>query len=90
MGFAMRESIKILSNDSVTDKMIDQYKDDYDNFAWFVSYAPADKPRIVVVSLIFQGGHGGYAGPIARDVIAEYLGVNKEYEKVSINNKLMQ
>ncbi len=26
--------------------------------------------------MIFQGGSGGYAGPMVRDIIAEYLGLN--------------
>jgi len=42
--------------------------------AWFVTYAPADDPRIVVTVLVEHGGHGGSAAaPIARDVVAEFL-----------------
>ena len=44
---------------------------------WFVAYAPYDKPRIVVVALVEQGGFGaGSAGPIVRDVLAEYFHIN--------------
>lgn len=49
----------------------------YDDFAWFVSYAPADDPEIVVASVLFQGGTGSNAGPMARDLMAEYLGLNR-------------
>ncbi|TCO79983.1 penicillin-binding transpeptidase domain-containing protein [Marinisporobacter balticus] len=87
-SLAMRKAIKDLSNGKITDKVLDQFKDDYDNFAWFVSYAPSDDPQIAVVSLIFQGGHGGYAGPVAREIIAEYLGLNKEYDKIELKNTL--
>lgn len=60
-------------NPNMTIKRINQYKDQYDPFAWFVSYAPADKPEIAVVTLLFQGGHGGFGSAIARDVYAEYF-----------------
>lgn len=60
-------------NPNMTIEKINQYKDEYDPFAWFVSYAPADKPEIVVVTLLFQGGHGGYGSAIARDIYAEYF-----------------
>lgn len=48
----------------------------YDDFAWFVGFAPYDEPEIAVAALIFQGGSGGYAGPMVRDIMAEYLGLN--------------
>ncbi|WP_129596862.1 penicillin-binding transpeptidase domain-containing protein [Anaerophilus nitritogenes] len=88
-GMAMRKAIKDLSNGRITDATLDQYKPDYDNFAWFVSYAPSDHPQIAVVSLLFQGGHGGYASPIAREIIAEYFGLNSdEYDKIQLGNTL--
>lgn len=40
--------------------------------AWFVSYAPADRPRYVVAVVVSEGGTGGQtAAPIARDVHEE-------------------
>ncbi len=50
--------------------------DTYDDFAWFVAFAPYDDPEIAIATVIFQGGSGGYAGPMVRDIIAEYLGLN--------------
>ena len=42
--------------------------------AWFISYAPAEEPKIVVVVLAENGGHGGTtAAPIARKVMDYYL-----------------
>ena len=42
--------------------------------AWFVGFAPAYNPRIVVAALIEHGGSGGRAaGPIARAVMDDYL-----------------
>lgn len=62
-------------NPDLTDADINGFKDTYDNFAWFVTYAPADDPQIAVVSMIFQGGSGGNAGPVTREIIAKYLGL---------------
>jgi penicillin-binding protein 2 len=42
--------------------------------AWFVSYAPADEPRIAVAVLVENMGHGGsWAAPLARQVIEAYV-----------------
>ena len=43
--------------------------------AWFIGFAPYDKPRIAVCVFVEHAGHGGdVAAPIARQVIAKYLG----------------
>ena len=56
--------------------------------AWFVGYAPADNPKIVVCVLIENIGSGGkFAAPVAREIIREYLGVKpKEPEVVDTLN----
>jgi len=42
--------------------------------AWFIAYAPADKPRIAVSVLVENGGFGAQAAaPIARKVFDHYL-----------------
>jgi penicillin-binding protein 2 len=42
--------------------------------AWFIAYAPADKPQIALAVLVENGGHGGgTAAPIARKVLDYYL-----------------
>lgn len=42
--------------------------------AWFIAFAPADKPRIAMAVLVENGGHGGgTAAPIARKVLDYYL-----------------
>jgi peptidoglycan glycosyltransferase len=44
--------------------------------AWFVAFAPADDPRVVVAVLVENAGTGGsVAAPIARQVIAAALGL---------------
>lgn len=77
-GTIMRQAIKKLSDNNISNEKIDSFKDEYDNFAWFVSFAPYEEPEIAVVVLLFQGGHGGYAAPVAREIIAEYFGLNNE------------
>ena len=47
--------------------------------AWYIAYAPADKPRIALAVLVENGGHGGTtAAPIARKVFDYYL-LGKEH-----------
>jgi penicillin-binding protein 2 len=47
-----------------------------DDYAWFMGYAPADAPEILVVALIEQGGHGSsVAAPMVRRVMEAYFGV---------------
>lgn len=42
--------------------------------AWFIAYAPAETPKIALVVLAENGGHGGgTAAPIARKVLDYYL-----------------
>ncbi|MEO8330990.1 MAG: penicillin-binding protein 2 [Gallionella sp.] len=42
--------------------------------AWFIAFAPAEEPRIALVVLAENGGHGGgTAAPIARKVLDYYL-----------------
>jgi penicillin-binding protein 2 len=45
-----------------------------EDHAWFVAYAPADRPQIAVAVVVEHGGHGGAAAaPVARKVIEESL-----------------
>ncbi|MGI1691533.1 penicillin-binding protein 2 [Thermoanaerobacter uzonensis] len=49
-----------------------------DNYAWFVGFAPYDKPQIAVVAVIYQGGAGSYAAYVARDIFDAYFGLSKD------------
>lgn len=46
------------------------------NHTWFVSFAPIDKPQIVVVAFLEKSGGygGGNAAPVVRKVIDHYFG----------------
>lgn len=50
-----------------------------DDMAWFVGYAPAEKPKYAVVVVLEQGGGGGsVAAPAARQILAAALGEKVE------------
>lgn len=43
--------------------------------AWFVGFAPAEDPKIVVVALVEHGGHGGSASaPLVKQVMEAFFG----------------
>ena len=44
--------------------------------AWFVGFAPFDDPEIAVVVMTENGGSGSYNCEVARNIIAEYFGMN--------------
>lgn len=55
--------------------------------AWFVGFAPYNDPEIAVVVLVENGGHGNYTAEVARDIIAEYFGMNMDANEVRENNE---
>lgn len=71
----MREALLQLGQGLVDNDMINAYRQEYDPFAWFVSFAPFDDPEIAVVVMIPQGGHGYYAAPMVRDIYADYFSI---------------
>src|SRR5262249_30011753 len=52
------------------DKLPKEEKD----HAWFIGYAPAEKPEIAFAIVVEHGGHGGTtAAPVARKVLETYF-----------------
>lgn len=50
-----------------------------DDFAWFVGYAPADKPKYVVAVMVEEGGHGGsVAAPAVRNIFSYLFEVTEK------------
>ncbi|GAB1341233.1 penicillin-binding protein 2 [Gemmatimonas sp.] len=43
------------------------------DYAWFVGYAPADKPKIVLAIIIEEGEHGSTAAKVATKLMERYL-----------------
>lgn len=56
--------------------------------AWFVAFAPVEKPEIALAVFVEHGGHGGVAAaPIAKIAIEEYINSkNKKRESGSQSN----
>ena len=48
---------------------------------WFVGFAPFDDPEISVTVLIENAGSGGFTAETARDIMAEYFGMNSNEVK---------
>lgn len=46
--------------------------------AWFVGFAPYDDPEISVAVYVKDGQHGNYTAPTAREIFAQYLGMNSK------------
>lgn len=47
-----------------------------DAHAWFVGFAPYDDPEIAVAVIVEHGGTGGYTAEVAKEIMAEYFGMN--------------
>ncbi|MDP4089708.1 MAG: penicillin-binding transpeptidase domain-containing protein, partial [Bacillota bacterium] len=54
------------------------FRNDQDQFgrtssAVYVGFAPVDKPQIAIAVIIFDGGHGSFAAPVARAMYEAYF-----------------
>ncbi len=85
---AVDQAVINLSGGTVTQGRINQWKSEYDNFAWVIALAPADDPKIAVACLVFQGGTAGYAAPAVREVIGKYLQLDKTYTDYTLTTVL--
>lgn len=45
---------------------------------WFVGFAPFDNPEVAVVVLVENAGHGNYTAEVAKNIFAEYFGMNSK------------
>ncbi len=50
------------------------------NHAWFVGFAPAEEPKIVVAVMLEFGGHGTRAARIASRIVEHYLKVRTQVQ----------
>ena len=63
--------VGIAQGEEYDEELLDEYSRKH---AWFLAFAPADDPLIVVGVLVENGGGGSsVAGPVAREVIDAYL-----------------
>ena len=57
--------------------------------AWFVAYAPAERPEVVVVVLVEHGGHGGSeAAPIAKKLIEQYFSLKRQRVQPAVGSEM--
>ncbi len=57
-------------------------KPPYDNSGVFAAYAPANKPEIVVIVYVEQGGSSSGAAPVARKILESYFNLDKKPKEV--------
>lgn len=54
--------------------------------AWFAGFAPFNNPEIAVIVMVENGGHGYYTAEVAKEIIAEYFGMNINSNEIKENN----
>ncbi len=60
----------------------DELPKQFRSHAWFVGYAPTERPRIAFAVIVEHGGHGGSsAAPIARQVLERFFAEEAESER---------
>lgn len=78
-GWAARSSVSAISGKTGTSQVVsmERYKSapgKYRDHAWFVAFAPFEKPEISLSVMVEHGGHGGSAAaPIAKRAIEAYI-----------------
>lgn len=79
-GWASRSAVTTISGKTGTAQVvalkhgISSLSEKYRDHAWFVAFAPYEKPEIALAVFVEHGGHGGAAAaPIARKAIDAYL-----------------
>lgn len=55
--------------------------------AWFAGFAPYNDPEIAVVVMVENGGHGFYTAEVAKEIIAQYFGMNINSSEIQENNQ---
>jgi penicillin-binding protein 2 len=62
-------TVQVVGGEKVTEDSVEKYRD----HAWFIAFAPEEKPEIVVAVFVEHGGHGStIAAPIAKKVIETF------------------
>jgi len=60
----------------------------FNDHAWFVGYAPAEKPEVVVVALVENGGHGGAtSAPLVKSVFEAFFDSRRPGVRPGVNQK---
>lgn len=86
---AVRRAVINLSKGKVTTKQLDQYKSDYDEFAWVVAMAPADDPEIAVCAMVPQGVTAANAAPIVKEVLGSYFDTKSKTKNFNMSTDVL-
>ena len=63
--------VGISQDEQYDESALDEYERKH---AWFIAFAPSDKPVIAIAVLVENGGGGSsVAAPIAREILDSYL-----------------
>ncbi|MBR5517155.1 MAG: hypothetical protein IKU53_04205 [Firmicutes bacterium] len=87
-NYAVDAAVIAASDGEVTIYDINKFKDTYDPFAWTITLAPAEDPKIAVVAVLVQGGTSANAGPLVRDIIGEYLLNEDKYDGADFTTQM--
>jgi len=93
-GAASRSALTTIGGKTGTAQVVSINKDSknlperFRDHAWFVSFAPVEKPEIALSVFVEHGGHGGSAAaPIAKKAIEAYLlPVDKKKELLNVQH----
>ncbi len=85
---AVDKAVIEASGGRITMEDVNKHKETYDEFAWTVTLAPVEDPKIAVVVMLVQGGTSANAGPVAKDIIAEYLLNEEKYAQADFTTKM--
>ncbi|TAN42433.1 MAG: penicillin-binding protein 2 [Nitrospirae bacterium] len=93
-GGAARSALATVGGKTGTAQVVSIRKDSkflaekFRDHAWFVAFAPVEKPAIAVSVMVEHGGHGGSAAaPIAKKAIEAYLlPDDKKKELINVQN----
>ncbi len=78
-GTAQVVKLKATKDIEEEDKIPYQFRD----HAWFVAFAPYEKPEVAVSVLVEHGGHGGAAAaPVAQKILQKYFELYPPFESV--------
>jgi len=58
--------------------------------AVFVAFAPYDNPQVAIAVVVEHGAHGNSIAPVARDIIAAYMGLDKPIDTEEPVNSLVR
>jgi penicillin-binding protein 2 len=88
-GWAARSKLTTIGGKTGTAQIVGIKKDSQDlpekyrDHAWFIAFAPVEKPEIALAVFVEHGGHGGAAAaPIAKRAIEAYIKSQSKLEGV--------